>query len=107
VWDSWVADHGELYQVFFLKASRALGDPALRHTAATVDQALSTSRGLGTADQRIGVAQSDDLFSWRRVGDTLLIGPDVRWYRTLARHPGLSCTWRDPFVFADPGVSGR
>jgi beta-fructofuranosidase len=50
VWDSWVADHGELYHVFFLKASRALGDPALRHTAATVDQALSTSRGLGTAD---------------------------------------------------------
>jgi beta-fructofuranosidase len=152
VWDSWVAEDGELYHLFFLKAPRALGDPALRHTAATVGHAtssdlvrwtlhddalapaagrwddlaiwtgsvqrggdglwrfyysaLSTSRGLGTADQRIGVAQSDDLFSWRRVGDSPLIGPDARWYRTLARHRELSCTWRDPFVFADPDGDG-
>jgi beta-fructofuranosidase len=152
VWDSWVADDGELYHLFFLKAPRALGDPARRHTAATVGHAtsldlvrwtlhddalspvagrwddlaiwtgsvqrgddglwrfyysaLSTSRGLGTADQRIGVAQSNDLFSWRRVGDTPLIGPAARWYRTLSRHPGLSCTWRDPFVFADPDGEG-
>ena len=152
VWDSWIADDGELYHLFFLKAPRALGDPALRHTAARVGHAtssdlsdwtphddvlapaagrwddlaiwtgsvqlgrdgvwrlyysaLSTSDGLGTEDQRIGVAQSDDLFAWRRVGDTPLVAPDPRWYRTLAGATGRSSTWRDPFVFADPDGAG-
>jgi beta-fructofuranosidase len=151
VWDSWIADDGELYHLFFLKAPRALGDPALRHTSARVGHAtsadlvdwtvhddalapaaerwddlaiwtgsvargsgawclyysaLSTDCGLGTADQRIGIAQSDDLFSWRRVGDGPLIEPDSRWYRTSAAAPGRSCTWRDPFVFADPDGAG-
>ena len=152
VWDSWIADDGELYHLFFLKAPRALRDPALRHTAARVGHAtssdlvdwtihddalapasghwddlaiwtgsvqrgddgvwrlyysaLSTSPGLGTDDQRIGVAQSDDLFAWRRVGDAPLIAPDSRWYRTLAGTGGYSCTWRDPFVFADPDGAG-
>jgi beta-fructofuranosidase len=152
VWDSWIADDGELYHLFFLKAPRALGDPALRHTAARVGHAtssdlvdwtlhddalapvvgrwddlaiwtgsvqrgddgvwrlyysaLSTSGGLGTEDQRIGVAQSDDLCSWQRVGDEPLVAPDPRWYRTLAGTPGRSATWRDPFVFADPDGAG-
>jgi beta-fructofuranosidase len=152
VWDSWIADDGERYHLFFLRAPRALGDPALRHTAARVGHAtsedlsdwslhedalapaaghwddlaiwtgsvqrgddrgwlfyysaLSTSDGLGTEDQRIGVAQSDDLFTWRRVGDAPLIGPDPRWYRTGADAPWRSSTWRDPFVFADPEGAG-
>jgi sucrose-6-phosphate hydrolase SacC (GH32 family) len=152
VWDSWVADDGERYHLFFLKAPRALRDPALRHTAARVGHAtsedlvhwtvhddalapaaerwddlaiwtgsvqrgddavwrfyysaLSTEGGLGTEDQRIGVAQSADLFSWQRVGEGPLIEPDARWYRTLAGAPGRSCTWRDPFVFVDPDGAG-
>ena len=68
--------------------------------------ALSTSDGLGTEDQRIGVAQSDDLFAWRRIGDQPLVAPDSRWYRTLAGVTGRSSTWRDPFVFADPDGAG-
>lgn len=152
VWDSWIADDGERYHLFFLKAPRALRDPALRHTAARVGHAtssdlsdwslhddalapaagcwddlaiwtgsvqrgddgvwrfyysaLSTSDGLSTEDQRIGVARSDDLFVWQRVGDTPLIAPDPRWYRTVAGAPGRSSTWRDPFVFADPDGAG-
>jgi sucrose-6-phosphate hydrolase SacC (GH32 family) len=152
VWDSWVADDGERYHLFFLKAPRALGDPALRHTSARVGHAtsmdlvqwtvhddtlapaagrwddlaiwtgsvqrggdglwrfyysaLSTEGGLGTEDQRIGVAVSSDLFSWARAGEGPLIVPDARWYHTLAGAPGRSCTWRDPFVFADPDGAG-
>ena len=110
VWDSWVADDGERYHLFFLRAPRALGDPELRHTAARIGQAtsddlvdweicadalapvagrwddlalwtgsvargddgvwrlfcsaLSSSRALGVRGQRIGMAESDDLFSW-------------------------------------------
>jgi beta-fructofuranosidase len=60
--------------------------------------ALSTSRGLGVRDQRIGMAESDDLFRWRRVGDRPLVAPDQRWY--------VSGTWRDPFVFKDPAGDG-
>lgn len=152
VWDSWIADDGERYHLFFLRAPRALGDPRLRHTAARVGHAtsadlvawkvhqdalapaparwddlaiwtgsvqrgddaiwrmfysaLSTGRGLREGDQRIGVAQSNDLFSWRRVGDRPLIGPDPRWYHTLHSDRTLSDTWRDPFVFKDPGGAG-
>lgn len=152
VWDSWVADAGDLYHLFFLKAPRALRDPGLRHAAAVVGHAtstdltnwevredallpraggwddlaiwtgsvirgpddgwrlfytaLSSSGGHGVRDQRIGVAESDDLGSWRRVGERPLVDPDPRWYRTLDEDPAASETWRDPFVIADPAGGG-
>jgi beta-fructofuranosidase len=152
VWDSWIADDGDLYHVFFLKAPRALEDPDRRHVAARIGHAsskelvkwrthddalrpqpgcwddlalwtgsvargqdgvwrlyysaLSTTRGLGVGDQRIGVAESEDLFQWRRVGSEPLVAPDPRWYCTLQQDSGLSATWRDPFVFPDPGGGG-
>jgi beta-fructofuranosidase len=152
VWDSWIADDGELYHLFFLRAPRALRDPGLRHTAATIGHAisaelvhwevqvdalqpaargwddlalwtgsvlrgddgvwrlyytaLSTVPGHGVRDQRIGMAESDDLFRWRRVGDRPLIGPDPRWYQTLDEDAAASETWRDPFVFKDAGGDG-
>lgn len=152
VWDSWIADAGDLYHLFFLKAPRALEDPALRHAAARVGHAtsedlrdwtvhadallpeagrwddlaiwtgsvvrdaddrwrlfytaLSSTPGHGVRDQRIGMAVSDDLLAWDRVGDRPLVDPDPRWYRTLPEDPGASETWRDPFVFADPHGDG-
>jgi beta-fructofuranosidase len=68
--------------------------------------ALSTRPGHGVRDQRIGMAESADLSTWRRVGDRPLVDPDPRWYRTLEEDPAASETWRDPFVFADPGGDG-
>lgn len=152
VWDSWIADAGDLYHLFFLKAPRALADPGLRHTAATIGHAtskdltlwevradallpaakrwddlaiwtgsiarggdgvwrlyytaLSSSPGHGVRDQRIGMAESDDLSAWRRVGHRPLVDPDPRWYRTLEEDAGASETWRDPFVFRDAGGDG-
>ena len=150
IWDSWIADDGERYHLFFLKAPRALEDAGLRHTAATIGHAssldlvdwtvhedallpdakrwddvalwtgsavrgddgtwrmyytaLSSDPGHGVKDQRIGLAESDDLTTWRRVGDRPLVAPDPRWYRTI---DGIhSETWRDPFVFADPDGDG-
>ena len=150
IWDSWIADDGERYHLFFLKAPRALEDPSLRHTAAIIGHAssldlvdwtvhedallpdakgwddlalwtgsvqrgedgvwrmyytaLSTVPGHGVKDQRIGLAESDDLSAWRRVGDRPLLDPDPRWYRTI--DGTASETWRDPFVFPDPGGDG-
>ncbi|HUJ35086.1 MAG TPA: hypothetical protein VLW51_07745 [Solirubrobacteraceae bacterium] len=152
VWDSWVADEGERYHLFFLKAPRGLRDPRLRHMAARIGHAtstdlthwevledalapaaarwddlalwtgsvargddgvwrlyysgLSTSRGLGVLDQRIGVAESHDLFTWRRTATEPLVVPDRRWYRTLDEDAAASGTWRDPFVFRDPHGDG-
>ena len=147
VWDSWIADDGDRYHLFFLRAPRALGDPGLRHTAATIGHAtsrdlvdwevhddalrpraghwddvalwtgsvvrgddgrwrmyytgLSSVPGRGVKDQRIGLAESADLMTWRRVGDRPLLAPDPRWYRTLHDDRALSETWRDPFVYRD------
>jgi hypothetical protein len=41
IWDSWIADDGDLYHLFFLKAPRALGSPSERHVNATVGHATS------------------------------------------------------------------
>jgi len=42
VWDFWIADDGDRYHLFFLKASRALLDPDRRHWRATIGHASST-----------------------------------------------------------------
>jgi Glycosyl hydrolases family 32 N-terminal domain len=52
IWDSWVADDGDLYHLFFLKAPRSLGSPGKRHINATV-----------------GHATSRDLISWDYLGE--------------------------------------
>lgn len=65
-----------------------------------------SSRGHGIHDQRIGLAESDDLFRWRRVGDSPVVEVDRRWYTTLPDDPHASETWRDPFVYADPHGDG-
>jgi beta-fructofuranosidase len=151
IWDSWIADDGERYHLYFLQAPRALGDPGLRHTAATVGHASSSdlvdwdyhgvalrpstqgwddlavwtgsvargddgvwrmyytalsTAGHGIFDQRLGVAESDDLMEWRRVGDAPLLDVARRWYKTLDVDPEASETWRDPFVFRDPDGDG-
>ena len=41
IWDSWIADDGELYHLFFLQAPRALGNPSHRHVNAVVGHATS------------------------------------------------------------------
>jgi xylitol oxidase len=151
IWDSWIVDDGDLYHLFFLTAPRALADPGLRHTAATIGHATSSdlrmwehhgealgpaaagwddlalwtgsvargddgvwrmfytalsSAGHGVKDQRVGLAESDDLMTWRRVGERPLLEADPRWYRTLDATSPASETWRDPFVFRDPGGDG-
>jgi beta-fructofuranosidase len=144
IWDSWIADDGERYHLFFLQAPRALEDPRLRHEAARIGHASSVdlvdwelhadalgpategfddlalwtgsvargddgvwrmyytalnTEGRGVMDQRIGLAESDDLLAWRRVAREPLVEPDPCWYRMLGDGSGASETWRDPFVF--------
>ena len=67
VWDSWVADDGTDYHLFFLMAPRSLVDPSARHAQARVGHAVS--RDLVEWDYRgecFGPAESgfDDLAIW-------------------------------------------
>ncbi|HEV7204232.1 MAG TPA: hypothetical protein VGN18_06445 [Jatrophihabitans sp.] len=152
IWDSWIADDGELYHLYFLQAPRALEDPDKRHAAARIGHATSTDlvdwhyrgetlgpdpdgwddlalwtgsvvrgddgpwrmfytainthHGHVLKDQRIGMVESEDLHTWRRVTRRPVVEVDTRWYKALAEDPTASETWRDPFVFADPDGDG-
>ncbi|MEU1972565.1 family 43 glycosylhydrolase [Microbacterium sp. NPDC019599] len=76
VWDYWFADDGERYHLFFLYASRALGDPDARHYRASIGHAVST-----------------DLVEWTQVTDALVRsdGPAfddlATWTGSVVRHP--------------------
>ncbi len=65
-----------------------------------------SGRGHGERDQRVGVALSEDLLTWRRPDHEPLVVADPRWYRTLDGVPGASETWRDPHVLRDPDGEG-
>jgi beta-fructofuranosidase len=48
--------------------------------------------------QRIGLAVSDDLTRWERIGGSPLIEADPRWYETLDSGQWHDQAWRDPWV---------
>jgi beta-fructofuranosidase len=63
----------------------------------------------GTGDaavQRIGLATSEDLVRWEKQRDFPLVTADSRWYERLGDTSWPGETWRDPWVFADPGGDG-
>jgi beta-fructofuranosidase len=67
IWDSWIADDGDLYHLYFLQAPTSLGDPGRRHTAARIGHATSVDlvtwdyRGIALAPAESGF---DDLALW-------------------------------------------
>jgi beta-fructofuranosidase len=68
LWDSWLADDGERYHLFFLKASRALQDPDRRHARAGIGHAVSRDLVRWTEEADALVADDgpafDDLATW-------------------------------------------
>ena len=72
VWDSWIAQDGVTYHLYYLKAPRALEDPTLRHARAT-----------------IGHARSSDLVDWTDLGTTLALRPTAG--TTSRCGPGRRC----------------
>ncbi len=56
--------------------------------------------------QRIGLATSDDLLTWRRWGTQPLVEPEPRWYETLDPAAWYEQAWRDPWVYPDPSGDG-
>lgn len=62
IWDSWLADDGDLYHLFYLQAPKSLEDVELRHHHASIGHAVST-----------------DLWQFDVVGDALHPGPGGSW----------------------------
>lgn len=62
VWDFWLACERGRHHVFYLQASRELGQTALRHHNASIGHAIS-----------------DDLRSWQVLPDALCSGPQGSW----------------------------
>lgn len=55
--------------------------------------------------QRVGLAVSEDLVTWRRHSDQPLIEADPRWYEVDQRD-WYELAWRDPWVFPSPDHDG-
>jgi beta-fructofuranosidase len=91
VWDSWIADDGDQYHLFFLQAPRSLKDPRLRHTAASIGHATSADLINWTVhDDALRPAQNgwDDLALWT---GSVVQGDDGIWrlcYTALSTTPG-------------------
>jgi beta-fructofuranosidase len=121
VWDSWYIHDGSRYHAFFLRASRALGDPDRRHRRASIGHAVSPDLRAWTLLSDALVHSDgpawDDLATWT---GSVVQGPDGRWHLF---YTGLSraddghvqrigqatssdfVTWEpspDPLVEADP-----
>lgn len=79
VWDSWFAFDGERHHVFYLQASRALGDPERRHN-----------------NPSIGHAVSDDLVNWQVLPDAIIYSD--------APAPDDYTTWTGSVVRDDNGL---
>ncbi len=87
VWDSWFADDGHEFHLFYLHAPRSLGDQVLRHRNATVGHAVST-----------------DLREWRVLPDALQPGPSGAW-DDIATWTGSTIRHGDTWYMFYTGVS--
>ncbi|BAM03102.1 glycoside hydrolase family protein [Phycisphaera mikurensis] len=57
----------------------------------------------GHTAQRVGVAVSDDLHRWERIGSGPVSGIDTRFYEPVGSGSRRVPHWRDPFLFAWEG----
>jgi beta-fructofuranosidase len=61
----------------------------------------------GQLHQQIGLAISDDLYTWHKHDRNPLVTADSRWYEKIGgAHPWHDEHWRDPWVFEDPAGDG-
>jgi beta-fructofuranosidase len=135
IWDSWIADDGERYHLFFLKAPRALESLDLVDWDVHADALLPDAKRWDDVALWTGSAVRGDDGTWRMYYTALSSDPghgvkdqriglaesrDLRSWQRVGDRPLVapdprwyrtidgthSETWRDPFVFADPEGDG-
>jgi beta-fructofuranosidase len=66
--------------------------------------------GISTADsgliQRVGLATSDDLVHWTKHPANPVLEADGRWYELLDLTRWRDQSWRDPWLYIEPGDAG-
>ena len=80
IWDSWFVFDGDKHHVFYLHASRALGDPNRRHRHPIIGHAIS-----------------DDLTNWTVVRDAVIVSEEPEAFDSWT-------TWTGSVVRADDGT---
>lgn len=80
-WDSWLADDGRSYHLYFLKAPRHIGSPDQRHWNVAIGHAVSADLSHWTvtpdAITPSGQPAFDDLATWT---GSVVRGPDGEWF---------------------------
>jgi beta-fructofuranosidase len=80
VWDSWFAFDGEKHHVFYLQASRALGDPERRHRNVSVGHAISTDlKNWTVLADALAPSESPAADSWTTWTGSVVRDVDGNW----------------------------
>lgn len=81
VWDSWYVFDGENHHAFFLRASRALGDPHRRHRQPYIGHAISKDLKDWTIVQdAIAISDPPAFDSWTTWTGSVIKGDDGLWW---------------------------
>ena len=81
VWDSWFTFDGEKYHAFYLRASRALGDPERRHRYPFVGHAISTDlKNWTEVADALAVSESPAFDSWTTWTGSVVKDDDGLWW---------------------------
>ena len=81
VWDSWYVFDGENHHAFFLRASRALGDPHRRHRQPYIGHAISRDlRNWTLLQDAIAISDPPAFDSWTTWTGSVIKGDDGLWW---------------------------
>jgi beta-fructofuranosidase len=81
IWDSWFVFDGSKHHVFYLSASRALGDPNRRHRHPIVGHAISDDlKNWTVVTDALIVSDSPAFDSWTTWTGSVVKGDDGRWW---------------------------
>jgi len=81
VWDSWFVFDGENHHVFYLRASRALGDPHRRHRQPYIGHAVSKDlKNWSVVQDAIAISDPPAFDSWTTWTGSVVRADDGTWW---------------------------
>lgn len=81
IWDSWYAFDGEYHHAFYLRASRALGDPHRRHRQPYIGHAISKNlRNWEVVQDAVAISDPPAFDSWTTWTGSVVKADDGTWW---------------------------